>query len=350
MIKSDQQDLLYCSNEDAFNFYGNGDGLSNHDESIYDKSSFTTKFHILSTALDFQWVYTENDVIKNDFGNFENAKNQLSSNITFQDFIECEESLSSDYLVNDMFDFGLSSSPESSTSDEWVENTTCISLLSDKIDRSFVVLENREIISSLPIKEEYTVPECSFIDISSPVSDDSISEDDFSGNASILISELLGLDQNLLPNKNTNFNVFNANIINENEILKSSFSDEDCVGKKLSSENIQSDYNERYFKASCVSNENLWQIESNYNKSSPFKKSLKTTEQKLRKRVQNRKAASRYRDRRKYVLDDIFNGAADLEKQNNDLKGKVLSLQHEINYLKNLMLDVIKARLSNKAC
>ncbi|XP_065659462.1 uncharacterized protein LOC100197237 [Hydra vulgaris] len=346
MIKSDQQDLLYCSNEDALNFYGNGDGLSNHDESIYDNSS--TKFHILSTAFDFHWVYSENDVFKNDFGNFENAKNQSSSNITFQDFIECEESSSSDYFVDDMFDFGLSSSPESSTSDEWVENAACISLLSDKIDSSLMVLENREIISSLPIKEEYTAPECAFIDISSPVSEDSTSEDDFSGNASILISELLGLDWNLLPNKNTNFNVFNANLINENEILKSSFLDEDCVSKKLFSKN--SDYNDHYFKASCVSNENVLQLESNYNKSSPFKKSLKTTEQKLRKRVQNRKAASRYRDRRKYVLGDIFNGAADLEKQNNDLKGKVSSLQHEINYLKNLMLDVIKARLSNKAC
>ena len=351
MIKNDQQDLLYCSNEDEFIFYENGDGLSTH-KSVYEQSF--TKFHTYPPALDFQWVYSENDALKNDF---ENTKNHFGNSVAFQDFIDYEESSSSEFLVDEIFDFGLSSSPGSSTSDEWIENTSCVPRLSDKLDSALTVLTSKEMLSSLPLKEEYIVPEYVFIKVSSPVSEDSISEDDFSSNTSILISELLGLDQTPLPNKATNFNVINSSFINKSvihpeETLKSSSLDDSRASKKLFSENVQSGCNDSYFNANCDSNQSLWQHESNYGKvkKTPLKKSLKTTEQKLRKKVQNRKAASRYRDKRKYELDDIFNGVTDLENQNNDLKGKVSSLQNEIDYLKNLMLDVIQARLSKKVC
>jgi len=79
---------------------------------------------------------------------------------------------------------------------------------------------------------------------------------------------------------------------------------------------------------------------------SPYKKKYKTTEQKQRKKAQNRNAASRYRSKKNKELEGIFNEANELETKNKELRGKVDGLKTEIDYLKNLMLDVIKARLS----
>lgn len=73
----------------------------------------------------------------------------------------------------------------------------------------------------------------------------------------------------------------------------------------------------------------------------------KTREQRERKKVQNRDAAIRYRNKKKDELADMFNEAEELETKNKDLRGKVDGLKKEIDYLKELMLDVIKARLSN---
>lgn len=75
----------------------------------------------------------------------------------------------------------------------------------------------------------------------------------------------------------------------------------------------------------------------------------KSKEQKERKKMQNRDAAIRYRNKKKDELADMFNEAEDLESQNKELRGKADGLKKEIDYLKELMLDVIKARLSNGA-
>jgi len=80
----------------------------------------------------------------------------------------------------------------------------------------------------------------------------------------------------------------------------------------------------------------------------PYRKQ-KTPEQKLRKKAQNRTAATRYRVKKKDELKIMTDEADKLEETNKDLKGKVDGLRNEIDYLKNLMLDVIKARLAKGA-
>lgn len=80
----------------------------------------------------------------------------------------------------------------------------------------------------------------------------------------------------------------------------------------------------------------------------PYKKP-KSKEQKLRKKAQNRTAATRYRVKKKDELKIMCEEADQLEDKNKDLRGKVDGLRTEIDYLKNLMLDVIKARLAKGA-
>lgn len=85
---------------------------------------------------------------------------------------------------------------------------------------------------------------------------------------------------------------------------------------------------------------------TNSTRFSPYKKKRKTTEQKQRKKMQNRNAASKYRCRKKDEMTEMFTEAEELEGKNRELKGKVDGLKKEIDYLKNLMLDVIKVRLA----
>jgi len=77
----------------------------------------------------------------------------------------------------------------------------------------------------------------------------------------------------------------------------------------------------------------------------PYKKQ-KSPEQKQRKKSQNRTAATRYRVKKKDEFKLMSQEADQLETKNKELKGKVDGLKSEIDYLKNLMLDVIKARLA----
>ena len=81
-----------------------------------------------------------------------------------------------------------------------------------------------------------------------------------------------------------------------------------------------------------------------YPKKRPSKS--KTPQQKEKKKHQNRNAASRYRNKKKDELNELFEEANGLEETNKSLSDKVTSLTKEIDYLKGLMLDVIKARLS----
>eukprot|EP00794_Sanderia_malayensis_P009296 gene9296-10277_t len=87
-------------------------------------------------------------------------------------------------------------------------------------------------------------------------------------------------------------------------------------------------------------------------RSVPYKKSGKTKvkerskEQKERKRGQNRNAALRYRNKKKEELDMLFDEAERIETANKELSEKVTEITKEIDYLKSLMLDVIKARLA----
>jgi len=80
----------------------------------------------------------------------------------------------------------------------------------------------------------------------------------------------------------------------------------------------------------------------------PPQKKVKTSEQKLRKKGQNRDAAIRYRQKKKTEVDVVTSEADDLEERNRSLRGSVGSLRKEIEYLKQLMLDVITARLRSR--
>lgn len=83
-----------------------------------------------------------------------------------------------------------------------------------------------------------------------------------------------------------------------------------------------------------------------YSKPAKTKAKQRTKEQKERKKNQNRDAALRYRNKKKGELDMLFEEADKLENCNKELTDKVTEITKEIDYLKSLMLDVIKARLS----
>lgn len=84
-----------------------------------------------------------------------------------------------------------------------------------------------------------------------------------------------------------------------------------------------------------------------YPKDKPAK--VKTPQQRKRKREQNKDAATRYRVKKREEQDVIAKELAGLEKDNGDLKEQVNSLSKEIEYLKNLMLEVYKTKLQKQS-
>ena len=86
---------------------------------------------------------------------------------------------------------------------------------------------------------------------------------------------------------------------------------------------------------------------SPYPKEKPVK--VKTTQQKKRKRDQNKDAATRYRIKKREEQETIQKELSGLEKENVELKDQVTSLSKEMEYLKNLMLEVYKNKLQKQA-
>ncbi|XP_068717136.1 cyclic AMP-dependent transcription factor ATF-4-like [Montipora capricornis] len=80
-----------------------------------------------------------------------------------------------------------------------------------------------------------------------------------------------------------------------------------------------------------------------YTKEKPAK--VRSPQQKKRKREQNKDAATWYRIKKRDEQNSIQKELSGLEKENVDLKEKVTSLSKEIEYLKNLMLEVCKTKL-----
>lgn len=64
----------------------------------------------------------------------------------------------------------------------------------------------------------------------------------------------------------------------------------------------------------------------------------------LRKKEQNKKAATRYRQKKKAEASEIFEEEKMLEKKNGKLQQRVCDIQFEIKYLKGLMRDFFKAK------
>ena len=86
---------------------------------------------------------------------------------------------------------------------------------------------------------------------------------------------------------------------------------------------------------------------SPYPKEKPTK--IKSPQQKKRKREQNKDAATRYRVKKREEQDQLQKELSGLEKDNTELKEQVTSLSKEIEYLKNLMLEVYKNKLQKQA-
>lgn len=84
-----------------------------------------------------------------------------------------------------------------------------------------------------------------------------------------------------------------------------------------------------------------------YPKEKPVK--MKSPQQKKRKREQNKDAATRYRVKKRDEQDVVQSELNGLEKDNVELKEQVTSLSKEIEYLKNLMLEVCKTRLQKQS-
>ena len=74
------------------------------------------------------------------------------------------------------------------------------------------------------------------------------------------------------------------------------------------------------------------------------KPKVKTPEQKQRKRVQNRNAATRYRSKKRSEQEVLNSRCTELEHENADLRDKIKSKQQEIEYLKNLIIDVFSKK------
>ena len=83
-----------------------------------------------------------------------------------------------------------------------------------------------------------------------------------------------------------------------------------------------------------------------YPKEKPAK--VKSPQQKKRKREQNKDAATRYRVKKREEQELVQKELAGLEKDNVELKEQVTSLSKEIEYLKNLMLEVYKTKLQKQ--
>lgn len=79
-----------------------------------------------------------------------------------------------------------------------------------------------------------------------------------------------------------------------------------------------------------------------------FKIKRKTPEQKQRKKLQNRNAATRYRYKKRSEQDLLNSQCTELENENKELQKKITSLQQETQYLKNLIIDVFQKKADQK--
>lgn len=113
--------------------------------------------------------------------------------------------------------------------------------------------------------------------------------------------------------------------------------------------------------ASCTSSEESvddpdWIMENNHNhhtrkapssmsksRRKPYSKAG-VEDKKVRKKEQNKNAATRYRQKKKQEIKEILGEEQELVKHNEKLQEKVKDLQREIGYLKGLMRDLFKAK------
>jgi len=78
----------------------------------------------------------------------------------------------------------------------------------------------------------------------------------------------------------------------------------------------------------------------------PRKKSLRADDRRLRKKEQNKTAATRYRIKKKVELDILLDEEAALEQRNLQLQKQHDELANEVRYLKKLMREIFNSRRS----
>ena len=74
------------------------------------------------------------------------------------------------------------------------------------------------------------------------------------------------------------------------------------------------------------------------------KPKVKTPEQKQRKRLQNRNAATRYRSKKRSEQENLNAKCEQLQEENVELREKIENKTQEIQYLKNLIIDVFSKK------
>jgi hypothetical protein len=79
-------------------------------------------------------------------------------------------------------------------------------------------------------------------------------------------------------------------------------------------------------------------------RASPYDKPIEKVDRKERKRIQNRNAAIRYREKKRAERGTIHSEEDILQDKNKELKTKVEHLSNEINYMKTLLKEVCEAR------
>lgn len=149
----------------------------------------------------------------------------------------------------------------------------------------------------------------------------------------------------------------------EESLLESS---NEFIGSPLSSEDIDSilsgsgpsspsdsiendpDYRPSIEKSSKKSKKSRTSKTSSSNSKSrptPYEKPVvEKIDKKERKRIQNRNAAIRYREKKRAQKGSIHTEEEDLAIRNKELKTKVEHLNNEIKYMKNLLVEVCQAR------
>lgn len=79
-------------------------------------------------------------------------------------------------------------------------------------------------------------------------------------------------------------------------------------------------------------------------RSKPYSRSANIEDKRLRKKEQNKNAATRYRQKKKAEVSEILGEEKQLEDKNAELEQKVADIKTEIKYLKGLMRDLFKAK------
>lgn len=107
---------------------------------------------------------------------------------------------------------------------------------------------------------------------------------------------------------------------------------------------------------SCLSSEDStddpdWILENNNvkrsglprNRHKPYSRP-NVEDKKVRKKEQNKNAATRYRQKKKQEIKEILGEENELTEHNKKLQNQLKDLQREIGYLKGLMRDLFKAK------